>query len=104
MLFRSEDVYTGSDGRLWLKDKTGQGRHARVYLLSDDSYTTVEEVMKSTGLCLPTVRLRLYNSNDREKVFAKKHQKNSEWKSHVKRKKKKQRIDDPMVRLMLTFK
>jgi len=100
----SENIITGVDGRQWLRDKTGRGRNERLYLLSDGTYTTVSEVCKKTNLPAPTVRLRLYKSNDIDRVYSQRHAKKSTWKTHVKLEKKKQRIEDPMVKLMLSFK
>jgi len=104
MIYHSKDIMTGADGRTWLIDHTGRGRNERLYLLSDGTYASVADVIKITKLPAATVRLRLYKSDRPEVIFAKRHDKKSEWKTHHKLKNKKQKIDDPMVRLLLSFK
>lgn len=111
MIYRSEDIKTTPDGRTWLIDKDGGGNNKRIHLLSDGSYTTIEQVCQKAKVSPDTARVRLAKGNDPVKVFAKLHERRSEWRKHIKIKsritpeeEKKKMIDDELRHLMLSFK
>jgi len=112
MTFHSKDIKTTPDGRMWLIDPSGNGRNKRIYKLSDGTYTTIDEVMqKVKGMSIDTARIRLSKTNDPEKIYAKMHERRSEWRQHIKIKsritpeqEKEKMILDELNHLLYSFK